>query len=629
MGETGLRGGGSDGGPLQVDVLGPVRVRAGRRDVGVGRTLERAVLVRLALARGMPVPDGRLAVELWGDGELLRPIPRLRVLISRLRQALGEHGAVVSRSPAGYHTDVIVADLRAAEAAADRVHAARRAHRYAEVRAAAGEALRLWRGPGLADLAAVPFAHAEAVRLEEWRLGLAVAGFDAALHLGAECEVANDLSMLAREHPLHEPLARLHALAAYRTGSQADALARLHRLRRALADELGVDPAPETVALELRMLQHDPSLRAANHEAAQRISITAPTPPGADERDEWPDIDCRATLPRPTDLFVGRQRELAAVVAAVTRPGLVTLVGPTGGGKSRLALEVGWRVAAAGRRVVLVELGSLRPGGAVRAAVAVAAGAACTDIDVLAATLRGALLILDGAEHILAEVRAEVDELLSWATESAILVTSQRGLDPPGEQRIEIGPLDRVAGIDLFLARAAGPLTASEHADMATVCAAVDWLPLGIELAAGLTRILTVAQLARRIDARVRLLVGPRGGRHSSLRAALDWSHDLLDAAERAVLRRISVFSGGFALEAAEAVAAFEPLHPADIAPVLAELVRRSMVTVVVDGDGRRFALLETVREYAATALAAAGETGAARQRHRDWFLEPATVKSP
>ncbi|MFI5775802.1 BTAD domain-containing putative transcriptional regulator [Nocardia sp. NPDC051570] len=253
-------------------VLGPVLVRADGRQIAVDRPLERAVLVRLGLARGTPVADGRMAVDLWGDGDVNRPIPRLRVLISRLRAALGDHANAVLRSPAGYRVNIVVADLAAAEAAADRMHAARRAGRHEEVRAAAREALAQWRGPALADLIAVPFARAEAARLEEWRLGLTVTGLDAAVRLGADAEVIAQLATLVAEHPLHEPLARLHAIAVYRTGSQADALERLQRLRRTLSEELGVDPAPETAELELRILRHDSSLRAA---------------PG---RSEWPNL---------------------------------------------------------------------------------------------------------------------------------------------------------------------------------------------------------------------------------------------------------------------------------------------------------------------------------------------------
>ncbi|MEV4899093.1 hypothetical protein AB0K48_58190, partial [Nonomuraea sp. NPDC055795] len=161
-------------------------------------------------------------------------------------------------------------------------------------------------------------------------------------------------------------------------------------------------------------------------------------------------------------------------------------------------------------------------------------------------------------------------------------------------------------------------------AAVAAICAAVDRLPLGIELAAGLTRALTAAQLATRVEDRLRLLVGGArgaGGRHTSLRSALDWSHDLLEARERAVLRQVSVFSGGFTLEAAEHVAAAR-MPVGDVAPALAELADRSLVTVETGGGGRRFGLLETVKDYATVRLAAAGETEPTRAAHLAWCLE-------
>ncbi len=605
------RGGGLEEPPVEVYVLGPVLVRADGRQIAVDRPLERAVLVRLGLARATPVPDGRMAVDLWGDGDLNRPIPRLRVLISRLRAALGDHADAVRRSPAGYHASIVVADLAAAEAAADRMHAARRAGRHEEVRAAAREALSYWRGPALADLTAVPFAYAEAARLEEWRLGLTVTGLDAAVQLGAEAEVIAELAALVAEHPLHEPLARLHATAVYRTGSQADALDRLQRLRRALSDDLGVDPAPETAELELRILNHDPGLRVA----AGR-STPEPEPVGS---------EVGTALPAPTDTFLGRRRELSTVLGAVARPGVVSLVGPPGSGKSRLALEAARRLVSTGRAVTLVELGPLRRADTVGPTVAVALGVDAPQQDWAAAAapaLRDAVLVLDGAEHLIGEVRDTAEILLRDATGLTVLITSQRALDHPGETVIRLGALDRATSVELFADRSAGPLTAAEQADLVSVCAAVDWLPLGIELAAGLTRTLTVAQLAQRIDARVRLLVGGPGGRHSSLQAALDWSYELLEPAEQAVLRRISVFAGGFVLEAAESVAPTAELEAAEIAPALAELVNRSLVAVHVDGDGRRFSLLETIRAYALTKLAAAQEISPTRRRHADWCLE-------
>ncbi|MFI6996230.1 BTAD domain-containing putative transcriptional regulator [Nocardia sp. NPDC050175] len=581
-----------------------MRVLNDGRNLGVDRPLEQAALVRLALARGVSVPDGRLVADLWGDEDLPRPIERLRVLISRLRAALGEHSVTVTRSPSGYQTTIAVADLIAAEAAADRMHAAQRAGQHAAVRSAAEDALRWWRGPTLVDLTSTPFATAESTRFEQWRLGLAVARLDATLHLGSGAEIAMELATLVREHPLHEPLARLYALTLYRTGSQADALDRLHRLRRALSDELGVDPTPETAELELRILRHDPSLQ----------------PPRATHVLDIAESSTDIAFPTPADAFVGRRHELAAVLESLRQPAVVTLLGGPGSGKTRLALEAARKAAAAGRSVVFVELASLQRSDTIDQAIAVAVDAAP---EAVCPALIGAVLVLDSAEHVTAEVRAIVEALAVRVPGLTCLITSQSALELPREVVLRIGALDRPAGLELFAERAMCPVTAADRVDVVAVCTAVDWLPLGIELAAGLTRTFTISQLAQRIEGRIRLRMGSRrgigGGRHSSLRAALDWSHELLDPTEQAVLRRISVFAGGFGLEAAERVVPCGILETADIAPALAGLVDRGLAMVLVDGGDRRFVLLETVRDYASTKLVAAGEAPLVQQRHVAW----------
>lgn len=338
---------------------------------------------------------------------------------------------------------------------------------------------------------------------------------------------------------------------------------------------------------------------------------------------------------------------MATVAARVSVPGLTTVVAVAGAGKSRLAVEIARIAARAGRTVVFVELAPLRRAEDVPHAVSAAleaSGLAVTDkragadpVAAMTAAVHGLdrpLLVIDNAEHLvepLAELAAALlghGENFGGTTGPSLLVTSQRPLGLSGESVYPLGPLDRGVAVALFAQRAGLDrlLTAQERSQLVTICAAVDWLPLGIELAAGLTRVLTISQLARRIDDRVRLLVGgPRdavAGRHSSLRMALDWSHELLDDRERMVLRGLGVFAGGCTLEAAESVIPDGKLEIGDIAPALAHLVNRSLVTVHADGENRRFLLLETVRDYAQTQLARAGETEAARSRHLDWCRE-------
>ncbi|WP_157187339.1 AfsR/SARP family transcriptional regulator [Nocardia vinacea] len=638
---------------VDVLVLGPVQFWAGEDVVAIDRQLERAVLVRLALANGVPVPDGRLAEDLWG-ADVERPVQRLRVVVSRLRAALGAHAEVIGRTPAGYHASSRAADLVTAEAAAQRLYAARRAGDHAGVAAAAREALGRWRGAALADLRSVPYAAAEGDRLDDWRLSLTVAGLEANLELGAAGEVVTELTGLVARYPLHEPLSGLLALALYRTGRQADALDRLARLRRNLAEELGVDPAPETAALELRILDHDPILRPANAAPIPTTPVTTEPATAAPHPD--PVVSAPATS------FIGRGREFDTLGARLAEPGLTTLVGVAGSGKSRLAAELARAAANSGRPVAFVELAPLARAEDVLPAVlavletngltedipidpddvlpGIVAALGTSEIpagssaqrDLVASTnsvhtgdnAQQVLLILDNAEHLI----EPVTELATAAADSSILITSQRALGVTGESVYPLGPLERGNGVALFTERAGlhGLVTVDERAELVRICAAVDWLPLGIELAAGLTRTLTISQLAQRIDDRVRLLVGGArdagGGRHTSLRVALDWSYELLAERERTVLRRLGVFAGGCTLEAAEAVTPGADLEGGDIAPALADLVNRSLVTVQNYGVTRRFVLLETVRDYALAQLAQTHETDPLRARHVDWCLD-------
>jgi len=729
------------GEPVDVLVLGPTLVRAGDTVLPVDRPLERALLVRLAMGRGTAVADQRLAGDLWGDEELRRPIERLRVVVSRLRTSLGPHAGLISRSAAGYRLASAPTDLIRAEAAAERLHAAERLGDHTKVRDASAAALAYWRGPSLADLRLIRYARIEAERLDDWRLTLTVARLGAELHLGAAGAVTAELSALVAEHPLHEPLAGLLALALYRTGRQADALARLARLRRALADELGVNLGPEIARLELRLLRQDPALlptpaptkpeptaptilrprridapratttglgqagekprqhatdphladphladphpadphpadphpadphRRARHarpgdgvlpdiavaEHGQpgatvlRLPARAPAGPPAGAPRAFPQRplamvrppadppadQVRSRLPIPETTLVGRDGDRAALRALLREPTMVTLVGPPGGGKSRLALEVAREVADGGRRTVFVQLAPLGREEDVVTAVAEAAGMTRGPADPLSrvgAALGGALLVLDHADHLVEQVRSVVTGLRQSEAGLSFLVTSTRALLVADEVAHRVGPLSRAHAIALFTDRTGrrrlgqgGSPAGSGRADAARICASLDGLPLGIELAAGLARSLPVAQLAGRVTGQLRLLGGgaPSSDRpRTSLRAALDWSYQLLDPRDRAVLRRLGVFAGDFSLDAAEAVVRGDPIEVGDVAPAVAELVARGLVSSYTEAGRRRLALLETVQAFALARLGAAGETEDTRTRHLSWCLD-------
>lgn len=542
-------------------------MRAGEVPVRLDRPLERALAARLALARGNGVPDDTLARDLWGE-DVARPVERLRVLVSRLRRSLGPYAGLVSRTPAGF---------------------------------------------ALADLRGFPFARTEGERLDAVRLDLQVDGIE------AEPETADhsELHRLAAEHPLHERLAGLSALALYRAGRQADALETLRRLRTALADELGVDPKPETADLELRLLRQDPALsrQTARQTASQTTSQTTSQP--ARRTSRLPVLH----WPAPSTEFVGRDAEHALLTDRLAEPGVITLTGGPGLGKTRLAREVAGTVQNAGRPVAWLDLAPLTSPEAVVAALVAAAGldtGADDPVRMCAEALAGAVLVVDNAEHLVDAVAELVGRLLRTSEGLSVLVTSQRPLRIAAEELHQVQPLPPHAASVLFCSRSG----ADPGPDVDAICAAVDRLPLGVELAAGLMRTLTLRQIANRIHDRLRLLVGgPRdtGARHTSLRAALDWSHALLTDQGRVVLRRLSVFAGGCTLEAAEQVLPGDGIDTVDVAVILTELADRCLVTVE---EGRRFGLLETVRGYAQDKLRISGEDDAVRARHVQWCTE-------
>lgn len=607
-------------GRLEISVLGPTVITDGERVVDVPRRLERALAVRLSLARGAVVPDEILVRDLWGDEDTARPAERLRVVASRLRAALGPAADALRRLDGGYAIDARPADLVAAEASLAGLAAALRAGDPDGVREAAAAAGRRFRGAALADLRSVPFARAEGDRLDAVRLDLLVEQLEAETALRPAIDLLAELGELAAAHPLHERIARLRARILYRDGRPADALAVLADLRARLADELGVDPAPETGRLEVRILRQDPDLAEPETPAA--------VPDQRSPRRAVP------SLPRSGSTFVGRDGECVTVVELLREPVLVTLTGSPGSGKTRLALEVARRVGEQARTVAWVDLAPLSEPSAVLPALATAAGLPVTDApteEVLArcaTALSNAVLVVDNAEHLVDPVSALIDRLRRTAPELSVLVTSQRPLLLAGEELHHVDALSPAAAASLFEQRSSGAVgtSAETSSDVASICAAVDHLPLGVELAAGLTRTLTVGQIAARLDDRLRLLVGgsrDAGERHTSLRAAIEWSHRLLDPVSAAVLRRMSVFAGGCSLEAAERVIPDGVVvHAADLPAALTDLVDRCLVSATERNGARRFVLLESVRAYASDRLALEGEEDEVRARHLAWCAE-------
>ena len=421
--------------------------------------------------------------------------------------------------------------------------------------------------------------------------------------------------------------------------------------------ERGVRRAPQrqTVALLAAALALSAADRVAFEAAPARRRGPAPTPA--------PPAAPPHNLPHQLTSFVGRGRELVEVRRLLAARALVTLTGAGGVGKTRLALQAAADVLASDGApdgwpdpggVWFVDLAPLAP----LADTALVAGAALTAIGaggapgqpaqtVLTAVLRErrALLLLDNCEHVVESCARLVTAVLQQCPEVRILATSREPLGVPGETAWRVPPL-ALPGLDgapaptarslqsseavgLFVERAAAVdpafrVTDQNGAHVAQICRRLDGIPLALELAAARVRVLSVEQIAARLDDRFRLLTGGSRTalpRHQTLRALVDWSHALLSAPERALFRRLAVFAGGFTLEGAESVCAGGPVETSEVLDLVTGLVDKSLVVAELFGPARRYRLLETLREYAEGELSRAGEDAALRDRHLDWCV--------
>ena len=635
---------------VEVRILGPVEaVDVDGRERKVGGPRPATILLTLALAGGAVVSSERLLRELWGAEPPPTAVETLHSHLSRLRRALEPrrvaHAAtsVVLRETGGYRlAPGVTVDARVFES---ELVAAREGLAQAPTDAVLQRlhaALALWRGDVGEGLELRAGNRAEARRLEELRVAALEARFAAELELGHHTEVVIDLEALVAAHPHREHLHGLLLLALYRCGRQAEALAAYRGVRQQLVEHLGVEPSRRLTALHDRILAHDPVLELPGTPAERSPVATRDT---EDERDpRSPEL---GNLPAPLVDLVGRDDERQAVADALGPHRLLTLTGAGGCGKTQLALAIAHDVA--GRYpdgAWWVDLQSREDPALVVGAVATALGVDDAPPEALEDGLvarlrdRQALLVLDNCEHVIDGCARIVRELLVRCPKLDVLATSRQPLDLDGERVWRVPSLTvPPPGADLaaVLASDAGRLlvrlgTAARDGftpgpqdapALTAVCRELDGIPLALELAAARLRVLSIGELAERLDDRFAVLRSSRREappRHRTLGAAIGWSFDLLDEPAQRLLCRLSVFRSGASLEAVEAVCADELLPHERILPLLEELVDRSLVTTSPRAVGAAsHDLLRSIRSFAAARLGAA-ERSSLRHRHAAWY---------
>ncbi|SNY63010.1 BTAD domain-containing putative transcriptional regulator [Paractinoplanes atraurantiacus] len=576
---------------LRVTLLGDFQVAVGGAAVPVPGARLRGLLVRLALAGGRAVPPDVLVEALWAEEPPGDPVNALQSLVSRLRRLLG--GAdFVAQAQGGYRLAVTDDDV-------DALRFERLAAEGRTETAKLSAAVELWGDPAAIASVAPATAHRLTQVAREAIAGLA----EAELRAGQPEAAAARLTALLAEDPVHERAAVLLMEALAAQGRPAEGLAVYERIREALAERLGVDPGASLREEHLRLLRYRPEARA----------------------------EAKGNLPAPLTSFVGRDDDLARIDTLLTTGRLVTVVGPGGAGKTRLAIEAARRRRHEYRDGAwLVDLSSVTEPSKVGAALLASIGlrgsamfdarlrADGDELDVLADQLNGreSLLVVDNCEHLIDAIAHLMAALLPRAAGLRVLATSREALAIDGEALAPLGPLAlpepgagvgearRSASVRLFTERAAAvrpgfDVDEETLGGILEVVRRLDGMPLALELAAARLRTMSLAELAAGLTDRFRLLTtGSRTAmpRHRTLRAVIAWSWDLLSEYERTVAERVSILPGGVTPASATAVCAGTAVPAAEIPDLLAALVDKSMLQLAPEAG--RYRMLETLREY-------------------------------
>lgn len=700
---------------VDVRLLGPLEILVDGTPAALGGPHPRALMALLALSAGTAVSTSRLVDLLWNGNPPPTAANTVQVYVSRLRRALRppDTDPPLHATRGGY---VLAVPVEAVDALRfDRLatdgHTLLAAGDAEGATVALDAALELWRGPALPDLAGLTGVEGQKARLSARHLAARIDRIDVEMLGERHAQVLPELEELLHRHPLDEGLVARLMTALYRSGRQADALAAYTAAVTRLADELGIDPGPQLRQTHTDILRQEvpPASTGASRPEPQRTgppttgpahtrpahTEPAPTRPPNTRPPNTRPVNTRPphtepacaepacaepTRAEPTragrsdaaigghpeaaaplrvhDPLVGRRRELLHVLGLLGDPQirLITLLGPGGTGKTRLALEVARLLATPGgdapdREVAVVPLAAVSDSSELLAATCRAldavpgwAGEPLLDVAVRALAGRQAVLVLDNLEQLAPDpvLVEDLVALLDGVPDLTVVCTSRTVLHLRGEHLLPLDPLPlpelaadgaelvlRSDAVRLFRDRAAAVLpefevTEANAAAVAGVCRMLDGLPLALELAAARIRVLPPEGMLRRVGQRLRLLSGGARDlpdRHRSMRATLDWSARLLEPDEARLFAQLSVFSGGWTVEAAEAVCDVG----GDVLELVAQLVDKSLVAT----GGDRMSMLETVREYAAELLLEQGGAGTVQGRHARYYADLAEHLGP
>ena len=608
---------------VQYRVLGPVEV--GRADDGaivpLTSSRQRLLLACLLAKAGHVVSADQLIDALWGENLPADPHDALQSHISRLRNRLGA-AAAIETTPAGYR---FTAPDRLDASRFERfVDEARRAGEPAAALDAWDAALALWRDRAFFDLADHPALQPEAFRLNRLRVEAAETRAETLLRLGRAFDALSAAEALVIEEPLRERPVELLMRALAASGRSVDAVRAYDTFRLRLAEEVGLDPSPELQTLEGELLRHE-------RPETDQIRSGHPVSVG---------------LPVATTSFIGRKDAIDRVIRTLRSSRLVTITGPGGIGKTRLALETANRHIDAFRDgAALCELGPVPAAAGVEFALAAAVGVRqqpnCTIEQSLLEALasREMLFVVDNCEHVLDGVVPRLELILRLCPGVRVLATSRERLAAEGEAVVEIPPLDlRTEAVRLLADRVAAirpdfSPDAAQHTALMEIARRLDGLPLALELAAARIATMGPLEVARRLDDPFALLTRGRRNapdRHRTLRATVEWSYAMLDEGEQQAFERAAVFADGFTLAAAEEVCATGG-SPAgdDVADLISALADKSMIVVDDRGPTTRYRLLETLRQFGHDRLAETGRLEALEQAHADYFVKLAWRAEP